>query len=487
MFCFLSSASFVFATSELKENRAELHSPQSTTFDIRPAFPQAFLSHADKPDDVVIKIMEFLPWEEAMKCRGVSRQFNRSLPLAVSITKNINRAKITSLSRLHHITTLDIGSNNIGDEGARYLSTLQNLHTLSISWDRLDYNALANIENIFMEEISGSSFQKEKKRNQDFDINENGNVTRISAGGAYYLSLLTSLHTLHINEHNLGDEGARHISSLANLRILSIRRNNLKAGGARYISLLTNLCTLDIGNDLLGDPDIPDNTGVNNIGAEGARHLSLLINLHTLDIGDNNIGDEGASYLGGLANLHTLKIRNNQLGDEGVRHLISLLNLHSLDISVNNLGAEGALHLSILQNLQCLDISGFSFRASNNIGDEGARHFSKLVNLRTLGLSNNGIRREGVYHISSLVNLQDLNLDGNEIGDEGAYHLSSLVKLQRLNVDSSGIGDEGVLHLSNLVNLQKLSLRNNPIGGAVARSPAELYFDDCCGVDWEED
>jgi internalin A len=313
---------------------------------------------------------------------------------------------------LTHFTSLELRGNEIGDAGAKHLSSLVNLTTLNLMFNQ------------------------------------------VGDAGAKHLSSLVNLTSLDLGRNEIGEAGAKHLSSLVNLTSLNLMFNQVGEAGAKHLSSLVNLTTL--------------NLMFNQVGDAGAKHLSSLVNLTSLDLGSNEIGEAGAKHLSSLVNLTSLKLRNNKIVEAGAKHLSSLVNLTSLDLGSNEIGDAGAKHLSSLVNLTSLDLGG------NEIGEAGAKHLSSLVNLTTLNLMFNQVGEAGAKHLSSLVNLTTLNLMFNQVGDAGAKHLSSLVNLTSLDLGSNEIGEAGAKHLSSLVNLTSLDLGSNEIGEAGAKHLSSL-------------
>ena len=132
---------------------------------------------------------------------------------------------------------LDLSSNNIGDEGARYVS--KSIHG--------------------MREL----------RHLDLSSNNIGDE------GAKYLSQsigyhMSKLRHLDLSSNNIGDEGAKYLSEsigyhMSKLRHLDLSSNNIGDEGAKYLSQ-----SIDDHRSELRHLDLSSN----NIGDEGARFVS---------------------------------------------------------------------------------------------------------------------------------------------------------------------------------------------------------------------
>ena len=130
--------------------------------------------------------------------------------------------------RLTSLAFLNIRNNQIGDEGARVLSTLTSLTYLNVSFDG------------------------------------------ISAEGARALMRLTSLTYLDLSGNNIGDEGAQVLSTLTSLTYLDVHNSRISAEGARILMKLPSLTYLDLSE--------------NNIGNEGNQILRERVTAYNLRV-----------------------------------------------------------------------------------------------------------------------------------------------------------------------------------------------------------
>jgi len=240
---------------------------------------------------------------------------------------------IPKLSRLTGLTSLTLRGNEIGDEGAKALTTLTGLTSLDL---------VAN---------------------------------QIGDEGTKALAALTSLTSLDLGYNQIGCKGAKALTALTGLTFLNLWDNEIGAEGAKALTALTGLTSLDLRT--------------NQIGCKGAKALAALTGLTSLNLWDNKIGDEGAKALTALTGLTSLDLVANEIGDEGAKALTALTGLTSLDLVANQIGDEGAKALAALTGLTSLDL-GY-----NQIGCKGAKALTKLTGLTFLYLRNNKIGAEG--------------------------------------------------------------------------------------------
>jgi len=198
--------------------------------------------------------------------------------------------RLSELSSLTKLTTLDLDGHQFGDEGARALATFTALTSLSLSHNQIgDEGARA------LASLAGLTY---------LDLSRN----QISDEGARALATLTRLTVLDLWDNQIGGEGARALATLTGLTVLDLGRNCIGAQGARVIAALTGLTRLHLWNNQIGD--------------EGARAIAALAGLTYLELGTNQIGDEGARALATLTELTYLGLGRNRIGDEGARALL---------------------------------------------------------------------------------------------------------------------------------------------------------------------
>jgi len=330
----------------------------------------------------------------------------------LDLAHNGLRGLPAELAALTGLTSLDLGDNAIGDEGARALAALTGLTSLNLAYNR------------------------------------------IGDEGARALAALTGLTSLHLAGNAIGAAGARALAALTGLTSLHLAGNAIGAAGARALAALTGLTSLNLAGNAIGD--------------EGARALAALTGLTSLDLAGNAIGAAGARALAALTGLTSLHLAGNAIGAAGARALAALTGLTSLHLAGNAIGAAGARALAALTGLTSLNLAG------NAIGDEGARALAALTGLTSLNLAYNRIGDEGARALAALTGLTSLDLAGNAIGAAGARALAALTGLTHLNLGDNAIGDAGARALAALTGLTSLGLGDNRIGDAGARALAAL-------------
>ncbi|KAK1735826.1 leucine-rich repeat protein [Skeletonema marinoi] len=354
------------------------------------------------------------------------------------------------------LTTLDLGSDGIGNEGVVALAGALKENT-TLTTLRLGFNGIGNEGAIALADVLKENTTLTTLRLEDNDIGKEGAIALAEA-----LKENTTLTTLHLKNNKIGNEGA--------IALADVLKEN------------TTLTTL--------------NLGWNKIGNEGAIALADALKENTtltrLELEDNEIGKEGAIALADALKENTtltmLHLKNNYIGKEGAIALAEALKenttLTMLHLKNNYTGKEGAIALAeaLKENTT---LTALELR-SNEIGNEGAIALADALKenttLITLNLGWNKIGKEGAIALADVLKenttLTTLQLGSNKIGKEGAIALAEALKenttLTTLHLRSNEIGNEGVVALAEALKenttLTALELLNNKIGneGAIA-------------------
>ncbi|THA80065.1 gala protein [Streptomyces sp. A0592] len=221
------------------------------------------------------------------------------------------------------------------------------------------------------------------------------------------------LHTLYLGCNRIGPDGAASLAgALADdptVRALWLKRNPLHEDGARILAALlrrnTALRTLDLVN-----------TGIGADGVRLVLDALLEREqpLERLFLGGNGLGPHAAPLLAALirdAGVRELYVPANHLGDEGVAALAAAAaeSAHPVRLGLggNGIGAAGARALAAsLGGIEALDLGRTLSERSlgapgNHPGDEGAYALAaalpgsplRRLDLRHTGLTGRGAKR----------------------------------------------------------------------------------------------
>ena len=239
---------------------------------------------------------------------------------------------VTVIKNVEQISHLDLAYNNFGPLGCFEICKLLKCSKSQLSWLDLGGNQLTD---------EGAQYLAEA-------INNNNNCQP---------------RTLDLRGNKISDIGAQHLAEAINnnncqLHTLNLRGNKISDIGAQHLAeaINNNNCQLRT-LDLWG----------NNISDIGAQHLAEAINnfncqLHTLNLRGNKISDIGAQHLAEAINnncqLRTLNLWENKISDIGAQHLAEAINnnncqLRTLILTANNITEAGEQHAeNLLSNSQ---------------------------------------------------------------------------------------------------------------------------------------
>ena len=303
------------------------------------------------------------------------------------------------------LTTLNLWSNSIGDEGAKAIA------------EALKVNAVVTTLAL------GNN-----------NIGDEGAIAIAEA-----LKVTAVLTSLHLAANNIGVDGAKAIAEAlkANAVVTILNLDSNRIGDEGAIAIAEALKVDEMLNGL--------GLGVNNVGVNGAKAIAeaLKVNavLTELWLGGNKIGDEGAIAIAdalksGTADLTFLDLRNINIGVDGSKAIAEALKVNAvvttLFLGGNNIGDEGAI--AIAEALQVTAaLTNLELRLSS-IGDDGAKAIAEALKVNavvtSLSLRNNSIGDEGAKAIAEALKvnavLKNCNLLNNSLDVESATMLAKI-------------------------------------------------------------
>ncbi|KAG9069808.1 hypothetical protein KI688_009133 [Linnemannia hyalina] len=250
----------------------------------------------------------------------------------------------------------------------------------------------------------------------------------------------STLATLHLWNNSIGSDGAKALAEAlktnSTLTTLDLGNNSIGSDGAKALAeaLKTNstLTTLGLGNNSIGSD------GAKAL----AEALKTNSTLTTLDLGGNSIGFDGAKALAEAlktnSTLATLHLWNNSIGSDGAKALAEALKTNStlttLDLKYNSIGSDGAKALA--EALKTNSTLTTLHLWNNSIGSDGAKALAEALKtnstLATLDLKYNSIGSDGAKALAEALKtnstLATLDLKDNSIGSDGAKALAEARK-----------------------------------------------------------
>lgn len=256
--------------------------------------------------------------------------------------------------------TLDLGWNNIGDEGLKAFAdacasgVLENLQELHLCQNKITDVGFATLFPLLEKGgklagltsfgigsvITGGGVKAfagvlasgglAQLTNLELSYHEIDDIGLTALANACANGALPQLTSLHLVNNNIGSVGIAALAACANSAFVHVNRMDLSYNAIGDVGLIAlvdacangafaHLIYIDIEDNSIGDVGL---TAFANACANEA-----LVNITHLDISDNEFGDDGLSALatacenGALANLRFLNINANPIGDDGLSAL----------------------------------------------------------------------------------------------------------------------------------------------------------------------
>jgi Ran GTPase-activating protein (RanGAP) involved in mRNA processing and transport len=379
-----------------------------------------------------------------------------------------------ALSKVEQLQTLDLSYNNIGDKGISILAphlrdfNIQTINFMSNHIGVIGIKALVQAlpDTILQMNLGGNNIGDDGVKALAPFLNQ------------------SSMQELSLWDNSISDEGIKTLSLYLNascLQSLNLQQNHISHEGIEVLAQYLNgstLYQLYLWNNSIGDKGATAlakhlwesklnslelvRNGIGDIGVAALAHALLLSKaaLQTLILTSNRFGDAGTKALAqALSNstLQFLDLGDNTIGDEGMK----ILAQHLVESAVKTLYIWGTK----IDSARIMALAPYLARSAvqtldlgtNNIGDEGMKVLARYLNgshLQYLYLNNNHIGVDGAFALAQYINssaLQFLDLWANKIGNAGIKSLAlALPKshVQRLRLQSNDIGDEGAIVLA---------------------------------------
>jgi Leucine-rich repeat (LRR) protein len=338
---------------------------------------------------------------------------------------NLNGPIPESITQLTRLTSLKLGSNNLGGDGSRaipdFLGDLTNLWVLSLSGNQ------------FIGQIPDSLGNLTKLRSLFLSKNPIGGTIPAFLGG------LTHLKTLSMHNNELSGS-LQPLENLANLQKLWLYNNDL-SGTIEVLGNFPQLVETSVSyNDFSGT--IPEELGdLNNLEYFSAHH--------------NELSGSIPSVLGNLTRLQKLVLTHNQLSGSIPESLGNLNNLTVLSLQYNELSGSIPNTLGNLTSLQAL------WLYKNQLSGTIPAELGNLSQLLEISLSNNNLSGSIPEFLGNLDNLERLSLHKNQLSGSIPESLGNLNKLQKLKLHANELCGDIPVSLMNMSNLSQLIIDNN--------------------------
>ncbi|XVF65221.1 hypothetical protein PTKIN_Ptkin09bG0229900 [Pterospermum kingtungense] len=335
------------------------------------------------------------------------------------------------LSRLDKLETLDLSYNSLKNNILFHMSSLSSLKTLTLSENNLKgmlhLNELNNLTKLKNLDLSWNRIESLRSSNQ-------GNETKLT---------LTNLEVLDLSFNLLRNNTFAFISSLSSLKSLQMRSNQLQGSiDITELNNLTNLKKLDLSSNSIESLQSFKVMKLRKSCVNSWRQLKL-IHLEVLDLSQNVLNDNIFAYLKAFLNLKFLDIQSNQLnGSTYMKDLGALTNLEELNLGSNYLN-EFVAHeeFKSLRELEILSLDNVFSNVSNVT-------LLKLVeafpSVKTFYLEKNYLNNtmttshESEMH-SWRSNVEEIILDGSYLNTNILQSIGVLTSLQTLSLYDCGL------------------------------------------------
>ncbi|CDY12720.1 BnaC04g29210D [Brassica napus] len=359
----------------------------------------------------------------------------------------------SSLFRLQHLHTLDLGLNNLTGIIPASISNLKYLRNLTLYSCNLFGKIPSSLGNLsYLTDL-------------DLSVNDfNGELP----GSVGYLNRLTELRLVSAN-----------LISLVSLDLSFWNTRRGKVDFTIFLHLkslrllhLSNMNTKTMINPTLNLPSPIKFLALSSCSiVEFPKFIQSQTRLIYLDISANQIEGQVPEWLWKLPVLWYVNISQNSFyGFEGSEDVIQNMSLMYFSCSDNRFSGEISREICKLVYLDTLVLS------NNNFNGSIPRCFENFnTTLSVLNLRNNSI--SGVFPEESIgAYLQSLEVGHNKISGGLPKSLINCTRLEFLNVEDNMFNDKFPFWLRLLPNLQILVLRSNQFHGKIFSFGASLIF-----------
>jgi hypothetical protein len=380
--------------------------------------------------------------------RGINYIRNFKQLKALVIPDYIQSKELEQLQELPLLEYLNFGGPMVNDEKLSIIGKLTWLTQLSIGGSEVSAG-LANLKNF--KSLRYLSLTALRNLNLDRDLS--------------YITALTDLEELELEDAPVNDAGLVHLSKLQKLRRLNLLKRSPigKITGAGMVHL-KNLKSLE-------ELTLP--RGASDAGIE---QLAALDSLKKVNLWGDDVTDKSMSVLAHIKSLENLEIMSRNVTDAGIEKLSQCLRLKSLGLQNTPITEAALSNLSKIKTL-----TGLSFWHTN-INGKGLSFLKELPKLTDLSFMSENFAEDSTLHIGQVKTLKVLRLQyiGFDLlknlsfvvqsphrllfTDAGMAHFGKLKSLEHLYInDCPNITDEGLKYYEGISSLKDLRLDKSKI------------------------
>jgi Leucine Rich repeat len=245
-------------------------------------------------------------------------------------------------------------------------------------------------------QIDGANFKYLKNLTRLEILNLPGNCS-VTDADLLYLTRLTSLRHLELNDPRITDAGLSALKDMTRLKFLRLSGTQVTGAGLSSLRAMHGLQSLHLAR-----------TRVDDLSAIG--HLTLLT---TLDLAHTPIDDKGLAPMEGLLALDELRLNSSRVTSACYASLKHLSKLNGLSLRDTRVGDEGSAALAELKALMRLDLDG------TRITDNALAHLAGMSKMNSLSLTGTAITDRGLLLLTECKALRRLNVRGTKVSREG--------------------------------------------------------------------
>ncbi|MBL8213197.1 MAG: hypothetical protein JNK87_20940 [Bryobacterales bacterium] len=241
----------------------------------------------------------------------------------------VSDTDLRRLTRLPHLTYLNLSLTRITDQGMQELKNLQNITNLSLRWAEFVTD-------------EGISALKGWKKLKTLDVHG----TKASDTTLDHIAGITTLETLDVGSVMLTDVGLERLAALPNLKAITVGGNEIGDAGLQAFRQMPGIQYLDLS----GRQGTDSNVWAISMSDVGLEALLTLTQLKELRFGCTSIGVgiEGQRFatvsmmsvnprwlekMKGFKNLQRLQLQGcDRVDDEGAQILATFPNLEQVDL-----------------------------------------------------------------------------------------------------------------------------------------------------------
>jgi Leucine-rich repeat (LRR) protein len=401
--------------------------------------------------------------------------------LALSGT-GLNDDDVRHIGRLHHLLTLNMTVNEIGNDAFADWAGLTALHTLRLDGLRSGDQRLRPLRSV----PALASLALPGAVLQSTGVEALGGLrglrtllldgAQLPSGGLRALFALTRLERLRLSEIEIPEIDLTGIGELVALQSLMLDETSTSIDTIEPLRTLPALEELDLSGHELGGMlgvlgELPD---LQQLGLHGCALtdtdvtvLRQLRKLRFVALGGNRIGDSAVGVLTNLQELRELNLSDTEVTDNGCAAIARLVHLHSLDLRGVRLTGARLGEFGALTELSYLRLTG--------VASQHGPQFAALTGLRTLVLDHVEVDVWTARAIGRLPSLRRLELIGVWLSEEASRELAGSMQLEDLAItDGGGVAGDGFGYLARLPGLRRLDVQRSNVGDAELRMIAGM-------------